>query len=764
MEPILLDKEILWGSLGLDPRLERAITKLGWNRPTLVQAKAIPLALQGKDILARARTGSGKTGAYAIPILQRLVVEKEAGVSPNGVKALILVPTRELCEQVLTVFTQLTHYLSNTITILRLTNDQPLPIQRARLAESPDILIATPGRLVEHLNKGHVVLAKSLQMVVIDEADLILSYGCQNDVETIARHLPKICQGFLMSATLNPEIENLKRLVLHTPAILRLEERTSDSRLQQYVVHCDERDKFLLIYVMLKLRLISGKIIIFVNDINQAFRLKLFLERFSIKSAVLNSELPQNSRYHIVQQFNKGIFDLLIATDENQSEENDDTGEEEKSSSKQEQTEGDDKQMSTEEEDNTDSIKSNESDESNDSNDEEGNESAAKETEAQSTSQNTTEDNDDNSEQNENENESLKENQHGGDPNESNDSSELSDNDTAVTKDSDIHSDIERDNNNDNNNENDQTINQKNQTVNDSKEQNSEKDQSQSQQQEEHDSQKKKRKKRKKKNIADYKDLEYGVTRGVDFQAVNVVVNFDFPRTLRDYIHRIGRTARAGRSGVALSFVVEKEKPLLKEIEEHQTVEGKKIIPYEFKMSVVEGFRYRVDNILRSVTRQDIKEARFEDIRVEILNSDRLKAHFEENPKDLETLQHTKPLQSSRILTHLKYIPQYLLPNKDKTERVAPQITSGSQQSANKRKAHQRKKNKKSRNDPLKSFTVSKKKGKKRKFTETMLDNDTSMITQTSSSSTKKRRRDSNKRPVVKRRRFASRRKKRNRP
>jgi ATP-dependent RNA helicase DDX56/DBP9 len=105
-----------------------------------------------------------------------------------------------------------------------------------------------------------------------------------------------------MSATLSPEVENLKRLVLHTPAILKLEEDTSlATKLQQYVIFCPQKDKFLLIYVMLKLKLISGKMIVFVNEIDQAFRLKLFLERFSIKSAVLNSELPHNSRYHIVQ-------------------------------------------------------------------------------------------------------------------------------------------------------------------------------------------------------------------------------------------------------------------------------------------------------------------------------------------------------------------------------------------------------------------------------------------------------------------------------
>jgi len=125
-----------------------------------------------------------------------------------------------------------------------------------------------------------------------------------------------------MSATMSNEVQSLKQLVLHTPMILELEEQQLDDELlSQYTFECKENDKFLILYSLISLKLIKGKSLIFVNDIDRCYRLKLFLERFSIRGSVLNSELPQNTRFHIVEEFNRGVFDILIATDENKMEE-----------------------------------------------------------------------------------------------------------------------------------------------------------------------------------------------------------------------------------------------------------------------------------------------------------------------------------------------------------------------------------------------------------------------------------------------------------
>lgn len=164
-----------------------------------------------------------------------------------------------------------------------------------------------------------MVLSTSLTNLVIDEADLVLSFGYEDDLRKILSHLPKLYQCFLMSATFTKEIEELTTLLLRKPAVLELEDTEEEaSLLTQYIVQCTEFEKFLFTFVIIKLRLIKGKILLFVNDIDRCYKLKLFLEQFSIKSCVLNSELPLNSRYHIVEEFNRGIYDYLIATDESE--------------------------------------------------------------------------------------------------------------------------------------------------------------------------------------------------------------------------------------------------------------------------------------------------------------------------------------------------------------------------------------------------------------------------------------------------------------
>lgn len=158
----------------------------------------------------------------------------------------------------------------------------------------------------------HVTYSKlslqSLQFLVIDEADLVLSYGHEADLEQIATLVPKAVQTYLMSATLTEDIHTLKTAFCRNPAILKLEEaeRETDT-LTQYYVECAEDDKFLLIYVILKLKLLKGKCIVFVNDIDRCYRVKLFLEQFGIRSCVLNAELPLNSRYSLSISF--GLYD-----------------------------------------------------------------------------------------------------------------------------------------------------------------------------------------------------------------------------------------------------------------------------------------------------------------------------------------------------------------------------------------------------------------------------------------------------------------------
>uniref|UniRef100_A0A665VDH6 Probable ATP-dependent RNA helicase DDX56 n=1 Tax=Echeneis naucrates TaxID=173247 RepID=A0A665VDH6_ECHNA len=490
--------------LGLDDRLLKAVADLGWSQPTLIQEKAIPLALEGKDLLARARTGSGKTAAYAMPLIQRILESKQS-VREQNVRALVLVPTKELGQQVQTMMRQLTAFCSRDVRVADISGKADLSAQRPILMEKPDVVVGTPSRVLAHLNAQNLVLHSSLEMLVVDEADLLFSFGFEADLKNLLCHLPKIYQSFLMSATFTEDVQALKELLLHNPVTLKLQgsQLPDSSQLQQYSIKCEEEDKFLLIFTLLKLRLVQGKTLLFVGTVDRSYRLKLFLEQFGIPACVLNSELPIQSRCHIITQFNQGFYDYIIATDE----------------------------------------------------------------------------------------QSL------ADP-------------TAAAQ----------------------------------------------------AAAGKGKKKKSAEKGGNSQDKEYGVSRGVDFQNVANVINFDFPTTVESYIHRVGRTARADNSGTALSFISHTEMDILSEVEETLTGEnGESFLkPYEFKMEEIEGFRYRCRDAMRMVTKQAVKEARLKEIKQELLNSEKLKTYFEDNPRDLQLLRHDKDLHPAVVQPHLKNIPEYL--------------------------------------------------------------------------------------------------------
>ncbi|KAM9968194.1 hypothetical protein ACTFIW_002630 [Dictyostelium discoideum] len=562
----LIDLECTFESMGLDNRILRALKKMGFQNPSLVQSKSIPLSLQGKDILAKARTGSGKTAAYSIPIIQKVLMAKEKS-NIKGVKAVVLVPTRELCEQVKNHFNQVSYYCQQLVSVVQLGNDKTLDEQKGLLRDIPDVIVSTPTRLVQHLENKTIQLQSTLDILVIDEADLVLNYGHQNDINIIKSFLPKVCQCFLMSATLTKEVEELKKLVLHTPAVLKLEEdKAIQTNLSEYSIKCAEVDKFLLVFSLLRLRLMQGKILFFVNDTNNCYKLKLFFERFHIKCAVLNSELPINSRHDIILQFNKGLFDYLIATDESFKSD----------SNKKEEQELEDNENENEDDDEMTDVKKEDEDE-----DEEN------------------EDNEDEDEENEDEEDE--------DENEEDEEDEENEEDEDDKK-------------------------NKNKKINNSK-----------------------------------GDKEYGVARGIDFRNVDIVVNFDFPRTIKNYIHRIGRTARGTNKGIALSFVTYRNEELLKKVSKTRGDAGYNLKPFEFKMNAIEGFRYRVEDVLRTIGIRAIKEAKKTELKQELLNNEKLKSHFSENPQDLLALKHDTTLIKKQVPLHLRVVPEYLLPTQFKS-------------------------------------------------------------------------------------------------
>lgn len=565
----------LLASLGIDDRIRASTKEIGFKHPTLVQLKCLPLSIEkGRDLLVRARTGSGKTLAYAIPVLHKLLSSSSPKCMTNitdndKCKAIILVPTRELCYQVQNVFFELMKYCDDMITIGTIcgnSKEETLK-QEAILRDAPTIVISTPASLMKHVKQKNIDVNSHVEMVVLDEADLILSYGYREDMDELVKYLPKIYQGLLMSATLGMEssnsVEELGKILLHNPITLKLEEDDRSQNLMQYYLQVPKNDFYLVLYVFIKLRILNGKGLFFVNSIDAGYKLKIFWEKFRIRSAVINSRLPHQSRVSMIQQFNSGRFDFLIATDES----------------------------------------------------------------AEST--------------------------------------------------------IPTQNHN---------------------------------------------------NPSARKDKEYGVSRGLDFYRVDFVVNVDFPLTTQSYTHRIGRTARGDRRGIALTLLEkdnEEQNQLLSLIQSTQphlplakksdtllpvssssTSEMNNAdtnflaqpSPLDFDLRDIEGFRYRVNDV-KKISKGALRAAKTAEITGELLNSEKLQSYFMEHKSDYKMLlekniDHARRCTiASKHMHHLGNVPDYILPR-------------GMEAPTEKKKRRQNKKSIKSRslkrnnkhNDPLQSY------------------------------------------------------------
>ncbi|GJN19402.1 hypothetical protein PR202_gb06679 [Eleusine coracana subsp. coracana] len=318
------------------------------------------------------------------------------------------------------------------------------------------------------------------------------------------------------------------------------------------LISCTAKDKMLYILALLQFKLIQKKVLIFVNSIDMAFRLRLFLEKFAIRSAVLNAELPQNSRLHIIEAFNARLFDYLIATDDNKPKE-------------------------------------------------------AKQ------------------------------------PNKEN----------------------------------------------------------------------KKESKMSRKHLQQTLDAEFGVVRGIDFKNVFTVINFDMPEDPTGYVHRIGRTGRANKTGASISLVSPEENDTFKAIQSmlHDVEKNDLSCISPFPLlttNAVESLRYRAQDVARSVTTRDIQEARRQDIKNEILNSEKLKSHFEENPRDLDLLKHDKLLSNKAIPAHLRDVPEYLIDPKTKEASNVVKLTRAAMglDKPQRRKRHGFKGGSGKSRDPLKTFSA----------------------------------------------------------
>ncbi len=297
-------------SLGLCVELLRAVSDSGYSEPTPIQAKAIPLVLEGRDVMAGAQTGTGKTAGFTLPILQRL------HTTPNPkrhfIRALILVPTRELAAQVHeSVATYGKHLPLRSTVVFGGVNIRP---QINKLQRGVDILIATPGRLLDHVSQKTVDLSR-VETLVLDEADRMLDMGFIPDVKRILSLIPKNRQTLLYSATFSGDIKKLADQYLTNPAEVQVStQNTTASKISQVVHLVDQKRKRELLSHMVG-KNNWGQVLIFTRTKHGANRLATQLEKDGIKSAAIHGNKSQGARTRALAEFKQGKVQALVATD-----------------------------------------------------------------------------------------------------------------------------------------------------------------------------------------------------------------------------------------------------------------------------------------------------------------------------------------------------------------------------------------------------------------------------------------------------------------
>ena len=292
-------------NLGLQPGILKAIKELGFEKPTDIQREAIPLLLQGSDLIGQARTGTGKTAAFAISILEGLQQK-------NHVQALILVPTRELAMQVVNEFRELGKYVPHTV--LAIYGGEDIEKQLRHLQKGIQIAVCTPGRLLDHLERRSISLAQ-VHTVVLDEADRMLDMGFIDDIKRILSHVPQKRQMMLFSATMPDAITSLARQYLHNPETVNVSaDKITVESINQHFIMSDPRHK-----VQILLHHLRGRkprlTIIFVRTKRGADNLFNSLERNGMKAAVLHGNLTQSRRDRSMHDFRNLHSNILVATD-----------------------------------------------------------------------------------------------------------------------------------------------------------------------------------------------------------------------------------------------------------------------------------------------------------------------------------------------------------------------------------------------------------------------------------------------------------------
>ena len=292
--------------LGLSEELMKAVRDAGYTTPTPIQAQAIPLVLKGRDVMGLAQTGTGKTAAFTLPIVDRLLG------GPQRTRVLVLTPTRELCVQVEESVKK--YALHAPITVVSVYGGVPLDPQEKKLRAGVDIVVATPGRLIDHLERQNVVF-DDLEVLVLDEADRMLDMGFAPQINRIVADVPSYRQTLLFSATMPPEVEALARKYLRKPVVVQVGRRSSAASTVTHAVYPVPRDrKSELLAQLLRAEKLDS-VLVFTRTKHGADRVVRHLEREKIEATAMHADKTQPQRTRALEDFKSGKVRVLVATD-----------------------------------------------------------------------------------------------------------------------------------------------------------------------------------------------------------------------------------------------------------------------------------------------------------------------------------------------------------------------------------------------------------------------------------------------------------------
>ncbi len=287
----------------IQPELEKAIDELGFTELTEIQRRVIPVIQEGNDVIGQSHTGSGKTAAFGLPILERIIHN-------NGLQVLILVPTRELCEQVTKEMNKFAKY--KKMSIIAVYGGVSIGPQFDRLRFA-DIVVGTPGRILDHINRKTIILNK-IKILVLDEADKMFEMGFVDDVNNIISNTPRQRQTLLFSATISQDVHNIVKKYMNNAVKIKLQEHVDKNKLIQYYYQVEAKDKFSLLAHLLKQEA-TGLTLVFCATRSRVDIINRNLNREKIISQAIHGGLSQNRRKKVMELFHNKKIDVLVASD-----------------------------------------------------------------------------------------------------------------------------------------------------------------------------------------------------------------------------------------------------------------------------------------------------------------------------------------------------------------------------------------------------------------------------------------------------------------